>query len=376
MFKQLLRQYTAKPPDWKLIIAFGALIVFGLLVLSSASAPLSFQRFGTAYYYVTHQILYGVLPGLVLFLFFSLVDYTVWKKYALVMLGVSLVLLVLVFIPGIGAEFGTARSWIVFGNISMQPSEFVKLTFLMYLATWLAQRGHAKAQDLHEGLLPFAVALGMIVFLLLLQPDTGSMMIIAVMAMTVYFVGGANIRHVIAIVGAGLAGLLLLIKLSPYRTARFMTFLHPELDPQGIGYHINQAFLAIGSGGLFGRGFGLSRQKYQYLPEVMGDSIFAILSEELGFFIAAATVALFVYVMLRGFKVAMSAKDAFGKYLVVGVIAWFTTQAFFNIGAMAGVLPLTGVPLPFVSYGGSATLVGMAAMGLVANVSRSAKLEK
>ena len=154
-----------------------------------------------------------------------------------------------------------------------------------------------------------------------------------------------------------------------------MTFLHPELDPQGIGYHINQAFLAIGSGGFFGKGFGLSRQKFQYLPEVMGDSIFAILSEELGFIFAALTVGLFIYIMMRGYKIAMASKDRFGKYLAVGIITWLTTQAFFNIGAMVGLLPLTGVPLPFVSYGGTSLLVALCAMGLLINISRQVKLD-
>lgn len=172
---------------------------------------------------------------------------------------------------------------------------------------------------------------------------------------------------------AGLGGLFILIKISPYRAARFTTFLHPELDPQGIGYHINQAFLAIGSGGFFGRGFGLSRQKFQYLPEVIGDSIYAVIAEELGFIFSALLVLGFFYLLYRGYKIAEKAPDDFGKYLTVGVISWIAIQAFFNIGAMVGVLPLTGVPLPFISQGGSALAIAMAACGIVINVSRQTK---
>jgi cell division protein FtsW len=241
------------------------------------------------------------------------------------------------------------------------------------LATWLESR-YGRAHDVHEGLLPFLMTLGTIMFLMILQPDIGTMTIIVAMAMAVYFVGGAAWKHVVGLGVAGFATLMLLIQISPYRAARFTTFLHPELDPQGIGYHINQAFLAIGSGGLFGRGFGLSRQKFQYLPEVMGDSIFAILSEELGFFITAVVIGLFIYLMWRSLKIALACKDRFAQYIVVGIAVWITTQAFFNIGAMVGVLPLTGVPLPFISYGGTSLVILMSAMGIVANVSRHVKI--
>ncbi len=376
MFKKILQRYTVKKPDMPFLVALGVLVIFGLLVLASASAPVSFQRFGESYYFLRHQIMFGLIPGLILFTIFSLIDYRVWKKFAPALLVFSIVLLVLVFIPGVGAEFGTARSWIHIFGISLQPSEIVKLTFLVYLATWLESRGHQRAGHLHEGLLPFLMILGIIMFLMLMQPDTGSMGVIVAMAMAVYFVGGAAIKHVVAMGGIGIFLLFLLIKLTPYRAARFMIFLHPELDPQGAGYHINQAFLAIGSGGLFGRGFGLSRQKHQYLPEVIGDSIFAILAEELGFLFGVIVVGLFVFLMYRGIQIAMATKDLYGRYLVVGIITWITTQAFVNMGAMAGVLPLTGVTLPFISYGGTSLTVSLWAMGIVTNISRHANLTK
>lgn len=376
MLKKLISRYTLHAPDAVFVTLVGILVLFGLFVLSSASAPLAYERFGNSYYYLKHQLVFGLLPGLALFMFFSLVDYHVWRKYSFLMFIISVVLLILVFIPGIGAEFGTSRSWIHFGNFSLQPAEIVKLTYLMYLASWLESRGHHRILDVQEGLFPFLVSLGTIGLLMLLQPDVGTLSIIIAMSMAVYFVGGADLKHVGGITALGLLGMFILVKIAPYRAARFTVFLHPELDPQGIGYHINQAFLAIGSGGLLGKGFGLSRQKFQYLPEVMGDSIYAILSEELGFIFGAAIILLFVFLFKRGFMIARATKDKFAKFMVVGVIAWLGVQTFFNIGAMLGLLPLTGVPLPFISYGGTSLMISLAAMGIVANVSRSVSLGK
>ena len=184
------------------------------------------------------------------------------------------------------------------------------------------------------------------------------------------FVAGARWSHILGLAGAGLSGLVLMIVMAPYRAARLMTFLHPELDPQGIGYHINQAFLAIGSGGILGRGLGHSLQKYQYLPEVHSDSIYAIIAEEMGLLFALAIVILLILIIARGFMVAKHAPDQFGRLLVSGIIIWFATQSFLNIGAIVGILPLTGVPLPFISHGGTALMIAMGAVGIVVNVSK------
>lgn len=357
-------------PDYRFIIALSLIVIFGLVMLSSASVSLSFEKFNEGYYYVKHQILNGVIPGIILLVVFSFVDYRFWKKIALGLLIFSIALLVLVFIPGIGAGYGTAKSWIYIFGVSFQPAELVKLTFLIYLATWLESRGQKKASDFSEGLVPFLSILGVIAILLILQPDIGTMSIIILTGLVVYFIGGANLLHMLYVGLAGFISLIVLIKISPYRAARLMTFLHPELDPQGIGYHINQAFLAIGSGGFWGRGFGMSRQKFQYLPEVAGDSIFAIIAEELGFILATILVLAFLYLMYRGFKIAQNAPDSFAKLLVIGIISWIMIQAFVNIGAMVGLLPLTGVPLPFISYGGTALAVLLGACGIVINISR------
>ena len=364
---------TWHAPDYPFIISLLLIVIFGLIMLSSASVSYAFEKFGDSYYLLKHQIIFGLLPGLLLFVILSLIDYRVWKKFAFIFLIISICLLVLVLIPQIGGKYGTAKSWIDLFGFSFQPAELVKLTFLIYLATWLENRGHKKIKDFTEGTKPFLTVLCIIIVLLVLQPDIGTMTIIFAVSLIVYFVGGGKILHIIGMATAALLGIVFLIKIAPYRTARFMVFLHPELDPQGIGYHINQAFLAIGSGGFWGRGFGMSRQKFQYLPEVSGDSIFAIIAEELGFIICLLLLLAFLYLMYRGFKIAQSSPDTFAKLLVIGVISWIMVQAFVNIGAMVGLLPLTGVPLPFISYGGTSMTVLLAACGIVANISRQAR---
>lgn len=360
-------------PDYKFIITLSVIIIFGLIMLSSASVALGFDKFNDNYHYIKHQLLNGFLPGIFLIIAFSLIDYRFWRKKALWLLLFSIVLLVAVFIPGIGAKYGSASSWLDIFGFSFQPSELVKLTFLIYLAAWLENREEKRVSHFQEGLMPFLVLLGIIAFLLFLQPDLGTMTIIVAFSLVVFYVGGANLSHVLGLITLAFLGIIGLAKLAPYRAARLTTFLHPELDPQGVGYHINQAFLAIGSGGIFGRGFGMSRQKFQYLPEVAGDSIFAIIAEEMGLFVSSLLVAAYAYLTFRGFKIAQAAPDKFAKLFTVGVVSWIIIQAFVNIGAMVGLMPLTGVPLPFISYGGTALAILMGACGIVINISRQTK---
>ncbi len=339
-------------------------------MLSSASAVVSYDKFKSTYYYTIHQILFGLLPGLVCFYVASRIDYHVWERKAFFFLIASIGILLLVFLPGLGFEAGGAKRWVHLGPILFQPSEVVKLTFLLYLAAWLTKKGHAGMRDFSYGFLPFVILVGVIATLIILQPDMGTMGVIALLSCMMYFVAGASFSHLAIMMGGGVAFFFLLLKAAPYRMERFTIFLNPALDPLGSGYHINQALLAIGSGGLFGRGFGLSRQKYNYLPEVVGDSIFAVISEELGFLIAIAFIALLVFFALRGLRIARRAPDQFGFFVAVGIVSWFLFQSFINIGAMVAVLPLTGIPLPFVSYGGSALLVAMTAVGILVNISR------
>ena len=360
--------------DYVLLLIVGTIVLFGLIMLLSASAPSGYAEFADSYYFVKHQIIFGLIPGIAALLAFSRIPYTFWRTHAWNLLILSILLLVLVFIPGLSAGIGSAHSWISIGGVfSLQPSEIVKLTFLFYLAAWLGQRDRQSVRDVHGGFIPFVAVLGVIMLLMILQPDIGTMSIIAAMSLVVYFVAGAPIGYVVGLILAGLASLGLLIAAAPYRAQRLTTFLHPELDPQGIGYHINQALLAIGSGGFFGLGYGHSRQKFQYLPEVAGDSIFAIISEEMGFVVAMLTIGLFLLLLWRMISIAKRAPDNFAKYVVVGIAAWIVIQAFVNIGSMVALMPITGVPLPFISYGGTSLAISLAAVGVVLNVSKSTK---
>ncbi|MEK7619293.1 MAG: putative lipid II flippase FtsW [Patescibacteria group bacterium] len=358
-------------PDTLFVVALFALVTFGLLMLSSASAVVSYQKYGSAYYYITHQILFGFLPGLFLFALCSRFPYQYLQKYAFFFLLASIILLVLVFIPGVGYEYGGARRWLHAGPYLFQPSEFVKLTFLLYLATWLSKKGEKHVQNFSYGFLPFLALLGTIALLVIAQPDMGTMGIIVLIAFTMFAVGGAKFSHVTLAVFGGLIVAMVLVNTASYRFERFTTFLHPQQDPQGLGYHINQALLAVGSGGALGRGFGHSRQKFAYLPEVTGDSIFAIIAEELGFVLSIVLISLIMFLVFRGLAIARRTPDVFGRLVVVGVMSWIAFQSFINIGAMLSVLPLTGIPLPFISYGGSSLIILMAAAGIVANISRS-----
>ena len=368
--KRFIDEQKDSRADWYLIGAIWLLIIFGLIMLASAGVAQGWNKHADVYYYIKHQLLVGFLPGTLAFIFFWFFDYKKLQKYAGTMLFLSIGLLVLVLIPGIGGGWGSADSWIHVFGFSFQPSEAVKLTFLIYLSSlWSQKEGH-HIKDLSAGFMPFLAVLGVIAFLMMCQPDTGTLLVIVAISLSAYFAAGASILHLTWLGGLGVAGLWLAIKLAPYRAARWMIFLHPELDPKGKGYHIGQAVLAIGSGGWFGRGYGHSRQKFAYLPEASGDSIFAVTAEELGFFLTCAVIAAFTFVAIRGFKLAARCKDKFGRLLVVGIITWFVIQAFVNMCSMMGLMPMTGVTLPFVSYGGSSLLATMAAAGMLANISK------
>jgi cell division protein FtsW len=356
-------------PDYTLILIIAVILVFGLVMLSSASSFLGFEKFNDSNYYLKHQLLYGLSIGLVAFFLLSKIDYHVWKKYALFFMILNVFLLLAIFIPGLGFGYGGARRWIQVGFFTIQPSEILKLVFVLYLSTLFAKNiEHIK--DPNYSLMPFLVILGTSAILIMMQPDMGTLITIILIALSIYFVAGASWKHLLwFILGSG--GLfLLLIKIAPYRTARLTVFLNPAIDPQGIGYHINQALLAIGSGGFFGLGLGHSRQKLLYLPEVTGDSIFAIIAEEVGFLFALVLIALFLTLMYKGFQIAKRAPDAFGRLVATGITAWFVLQAFINIAAMVTLVPLTGIPLPFVSYGSSALAISLAAVGILVNISK------
>ena len=356
--------------DYRLIAYFAIWLIFGLVMLTSASSAVGHQNFGDNYFFIKRQILFGVLPGLLLFFFFAKFDYAKLRKLGNWIYGLALVLLFFVFIPGIGANYGThSNSWLNIFGYSFQPAEFAKLGLILFMAHLISAR-KTQITDFMNGFVPTLI-FGLIpIGLVILQPDIGTVCILFAIMFGLLFIGRAKLMHLALLGALGVICLGLMIWLAPYRAARLTVFLHPELDPQGIGYHINQAFLAIGSGGIFGRGLGNSLQKYQYLPEVSADSIFAIVVEEMGLVFGVGLIVLLLMIAKRGLKIAKSAPDEYGRLVASGIIIWFVVQSFLNIGAMVGIMPLTGVPLPFVSHGGTALMVAMGAVGIVVNVSK------
>ena len=297
----------------------------------------------------------------------------IWKSAALPMFAISLLLLISLFMPGIGANYGTSTSWINLPFLpSVQPAEIVKLSLIFYLAVWMEKRQEL-VHSFQYGFIPFTVLLSSVVLLLAMQPDFGSVLVISVIAASMFFAAGGGILHILS--GGLLAAFMAypVIMSKEYIRNRFLAFLNPELDPLNIGFQIKQALIAIGSGGLFGVGFGKSIQKFGYLPEVQGDTIFAATAEELGFLRMAFLVFAYTIIAFRGYKIAMNAKDRFSMLIAVGITSWFTFQAIINMGVNLAILPLTGLTLPFISYGGSSLITNMLAAGILLNISRYAQ---
>ncbi len=361
-----MRHYHS--PDFGLAIATIALVVIGLLMVSSASVVESFTSTGSNYYYSLRQLIFA-LVGVGAWLLTQRISYRRWENWAVYLFYGALLLLVVVLIPGLGYQIGGARRWLNLGLFTLQVSEPVKLALIVYLASWLAKESRLVGSFQKIGL-PFVALLSIVTILVVLQPDLGTLGIIALIMLSIYWVAGAALRHIALIGGIGLAAFWLLIQVAPYRLNRILTFLDPSRDPLGIGYHINQALLAIGSGGLFGVGFGYSRQKYEYLPTASSDSIFAIIGEELGFVRAVLLIVLYGFLILRGIRIAHKAPDTFARLLATGITTWIGFQTAINMGAITGLLPLTGVPLPFISLGGSSLITTLIGAGILLNISK------
>ncbi|MBU0546277.1 putative lipid II flippase FtsW [Patescibacteria group bacterium] len=359
---------TAKSDRVFLTYVF-VLLVFGLIALTSASAPVGYERFSDNYYFIKRQLLYGLLPGLLFFFILARMHYGHLKKLSWPIYIFSLILLSLIFIPGIGTVLNGSRSWIFIGGFHFQPAELAKLSIIIIMAALLSQPNR-DLDNWRTGLLPVLAIVAPAVLLILGQPDIGTLSILVVIIFAMLYLGRTPKIYLMILGLLAIVAFAGLVLVAPYRVQRLTTFLHPELDPKGVGYQINQAFLAVGSGGLWGLGLGHSRQKFQYLPEVNADSIFAIIAEEMGFLVSSIIVVLILAIGWRGLKIAKRAPDEFGYLLVSGIMVWFVWQSFLNIGAMVGALPLTGVPLPFVSHGGSALMTALSAVGVVASVSR------
>lgn len=351
--------------DFALLISVLALTIFGLFMIYDASSYVAFRDFADKYRYSKDQFIWVILGFLGLSII-SFLDYHKLYNLALPILIGSMLLLMLVFVPGLGINALGASRWIDLGVITLQPSEFVKLALTIYLSAWFSTKEKGR-------FIAFLLLIGFVLFLVMLQPDMGTAAIILGEAIILYFLSGGSIWHIISLIPAIGAMGVLLILIEPYRAARLTTFLNPDQGLQTSSYHLRQILIALGSGGLFGVGIGNSLQKYAYLPESTTDSIFAIIAEEIGFVGVVVLILIMLFVVYRGFYIAGRAKDAFGKLLAGGITSFIAIQIIVNLGAQTALLPLTGVPLPFISYGGSALVVNLFSIGILLNISRQSR---
>lgn len=361
---------SQRRPDFVLLAVTLFLLVLGVVMVHSASSALSLKTFGDAYYFAKRQVLWACL-GLVLMYLASRYDYHRLRRFAPGFLVVSFALLVLVLIPGVGRNVNGSQAWIGIGSFGVQPSEFMKLALILFLAHYLADSGD-RMRSFTRGFLPPLLLALTAVGLIMLEPDLGQSVVIMGVTVVLLFTAGANLQHLLLLFGAGVAGFAAMVAMAPYRMARITAFLNPWADPLGKGYQIIQSLYALGSGGLLGLGLGQSRQKYLYLPEPQTDFVYSIIGEELGFLGAAAVLVLLAVIVWRGLRTALYAPDEFGSLLAAGITGMIGIQALINIGVVTGSIPATGVTLPFISYGGSSLTLMLTSVGVLLNISRQA----
>ncbi len=347
-----------------------ALIVLGVIILSGVSAHFSQESIGNTTYFLFHQIKFGLIPGIFLALLIYKTPLKLIRKWVPVFLFINLILLGLVFIPGIGSHIYGASRWVNLGIIAFQPSEFLKLFFIVYLSAWLCNL-NIKEKDVYKSLLPFLIIIGLISLFLIFQPDISTLGIIVFISVLMYFSVGTPLWHSALMILIGLSALAVLIKTSTYRFNRILALFSPKSDPMGISFQITQSLIAIGSGGIFGLGLGMSYQKFGFLPQAMSDTIFSVYAEETGLIGSIFLVMLFLLLFWRGYKIFKDKKkDQFSQLAALGICSWISFQAFIHIVSNLGIFPLTGVPLPFISYGGSHLLAEMMGIGLLLNISK------
>ena len=366
-----MTSYRAHSPDYTLMIITGILALVGIFMVASASPVIGETRFGEAYFFLKNQIT-GMLIGIAAFFICWHIKYTYWKRLAPLILIASLVLMALVFVPGIGIELKGAARWIQVGPFTIQPAEITKLAFIVYVAAWLEAK-QKYVRNFSTGFIPFLILLSAVSLFFILQPDIGTLGVLAITAILLFFAGGGKLAQITILCLIGIVSLGFIVFLQPYRLDRITVFLQPDHDTQGIGYQLNQSLIAIGSGGFWGKGFGMSQQKFQYLPEPIGDSIFAVFGEEFGFIGNIGLILLFLLFSWRGIRIANHAPDVFASYLATGITLLIVIQAFTNMAAIIGLVPLTGLPLTFISYGSSALIAHLAAVGILMNVSKYTK---
>jgi cell division protein FtsW len=345
------------------------LIVVGVAMFISASLGILSKNQHTFYSVLISQLVLGLGFGIAGMIFCLKVSYKFWRKYSFFIFLLSIILTALVFVPGLGFHHGGADRWLTFGPISFQPSEILKFGFIIYFSAWLSWAKN-KVQDFKFGILPLSIMLTIIAVILFKQPDTKNFILIAITGISMLFISGVPWKYIL---GIGLVSIIVLgglVFFTPYLKDRLNTFIDPGADPQGSSYQLQQSLIAIGSGGIFGRGFGQSIQKFSYLPEPQGDSIFAVIGEELGFIGSVSIIFLYVLFVLRGLHIANRSPDLFSRLLVSGIVILITAQSFMNIASIIGVFPLTGVPLVFMSHGGTSLMIDLMTIGIVLQISK------
>ncbi|MEO8285936.1 MAG: putative lipid II flippase FtsW [Chloroflexota bacterium] len=352
-------------PDYWILAAAGILCIIGVLMVFSSSGIDPDNNNLIA------KHVQWLVVGAIAMIVTATVPYTRWRRYSVPFIIVAALLLMLVVV--VAEPINGAKRWLALGPFSLQPSELAKLAFILYLADWCSTKGE-KVRDFSNGLIPFGIMLGLLGGLVFVEPDLGTTTVIFAIGVSMYFVSGAAISHMIG--GLGLAAVTFLVAATaaPYRMQRLLAFMNPwdPADQLGINYHTVQSLLALGSGGLTGMGLGASRQKFGWLPEQSTDAIFSVWGQEVGFLGAVLMITLFLVIAWRGFRVAQMAPDGFSSLMATGITAWIAAQAMINIGAVSGAIPFTGVPLPFVSYGGSSLVITLTAVGLLLNISKTA----
>lgn len=359
-----------RPFDRFIFASVAALVLGGFLIFMSASLGLLARNGAQFSDVAVSQFSLGLVGGMIALIIVSLIPYRLYKKYALYLYILAILATLLVFVPGIGLEFNGARRWLDLGITTFQPVELLKIGYVLYLSAWLSGR---RGKTLHrplEGVVPFGIITGIVAIILLLQPDTGSFLVIAAAGFAMFLAAGATAKDIAILALVGILALGGLVFMRPYLLDRITTFVNPETDPLGSSYQIQQSLIAVGSGQFFGRGFGQSVQKFNYLPEPTSDSIFAVYAEEFGFLGSIILIFAFLLFALRGLWVAARAPDVFGGLVAVGIVILIVAQSFLNIGSMLAIVPLTGLPLIFISHGGSALLLSLASVGILLNISR------
>jgi len=341
------------------------LTLLGLIFVFEASSVKGFSEFADSFHFFKLQAVWTAL-SLGAMLFFAYFDYHKLYYLSFPLMMATIILLILVLVPGIGTVSGGARRWIDLGVINFQPTEIAKFSVIIYLSSWFTHKERKR-------FFSFIALLGLLVSLIILQPDMGTALIVFSLSIIIYFLAGIQLSYLVAFIPLSFLGFIFLIKVSPYRFKRITAFLEPANDPLGVGYHINQILISLSNGGLLGQGFGASRQKYLFLPEAHTDSIFAIIAEEFGFVGAFLLIFAFFVLIYKIYEVAVRAPDNYGKFLAGGIFAYFGLQLIINLAGMVNLLPLTGVPLPFISYGGSNLIVSFSLMGILLNIARKTK---